>query len=449
MGESKDSDPSMIEKIGQFLLGILKFLLAIIKWFWTHPKTSLAILVIGALIYFLSRPPGNEETADVPETSVDIVEYSEALDAFRAEWSIFGRFETWPTIIPLAKMADIAYSKPEAAEKQYQAMGFSTAIPIDSPLHTQVGYVVGGDDVVVLAFRGSDDTEDWILNINQYIHQGDDGGMHAGFATCYSTLRQEIVAAIRAANPQPKHIWITGHSLGGAVALICAYDLERYHDMKIDGLFTFGQPMVGRQQFASYLQNNLGDRYVHFVNELDGVPRLPAGFSHCGRLIWFKGGKVKTSKSYRIFSTSSDGQVDEDLEFVDELPTMSEVEFDKLQQNLQNRKDQLFPMDRVIPNETLKWEEISPELRRPIVTKLRPRLGAGEQGGQEATGEIEIDDPKLLEEIPIELQKYQPGEPSTTGLSVDPFPWKTNHGMAEYITKIEARIEKVKRKDNE
>ena len=419
------------------------------KLFWL---LTVAVIGIGIVLYFLSRPPGNEPTDEASDKAISIDDYDDTLDAFRAEWDIFGRFENWPTMLPLAKMAKIAYDKPADAERLYQEMGFAKATPIHSPLHTQIGYVVSGEDVLVIAFRGSDDTEDWLLNVNQYIHQGEDGGMHAGFATCYSTLRQEILTAIRAADPNAKHIWITGHSLGGAIALICAYDLQRYQDMEFDGVFTFGQPMIGREQFTGYLQNNLGHCYVHFVNELDGVPRIPAGFSHCGRLIHFKNGKVLTSKRYLRMMTASNNGInpaqDFDIEFVDDenFPKMSEAEFDQLQDKLRAKENQLFPQDQVIPNETLKWEDLPPELRQPLRTNLPLRLGSS---GQKETGEININDPELLEQLPVELQKFKPGTPVMTGFVDELLPWKKDHSMSEYIEKIEARIENVKLRDDE
>ena len=414
------------------------------KFFWL-----VVLLGVGIVLYILSRTPGGEETTEVPDTPVDIVEHSEILDAYRADWSIYERFESWPTVIPLAKISEIAYGDAEDATARFKELGFENIVPIKSPLHTQIGYVVSAEDVMVIAFRGSDDTEDWILNINQYIHQGDDGGMHAGFSTCYSTLRQDVLKVVVDANPKPKHIWITGHSLGGALALICAYDFQRYHSVEFDGVFTFGQPMVGREQFTGYLQNNLGDRYVHFVNELDGVPRIPAGFSHCGRLIWFKNGKVKTSSRYRKVMTmvhnGADPAVDDDLEYVDDddFPAMSKQEFDKLRNDLESKEELLFPEDQVIPNETLQLDEIPFGLRQPLQL---PRLRGF---GDETPEEIEIDDPKWLEELPFEWQKFEPGDRPVTGLFIDPLPWKTDHGMTEYIQKIEARIEKVKRESNE
>jgi predicted lipase len=46
-------------------------------------------------------------------------------------------------------------------------------------------------------------------------------------------------------------IIVTGHSLGGSLAILAAADLHKSHG-KIDQVYTFGQPRVGNAQFASY-----------------------------------------------------------------------------------------------------------------------------------------------------------------------------------------------------
>ena len=53
---------------------------------------------------------------------------------------------------------------------------------------------------------------------------------------CGAQVLEEIKKA------SAKHIWVTGHSLVGAMALVCAYDLTVYQGYEIDGVITFGQP---------------------------------------------------------------------------------------------------------------------------------------------------------------------------------------------------------------
>ena len=82
-----------------------------------------------------------------------------------------------------------------------------------------------------------------------------EGDLHTGFSNAYGMLQSQIWQEIE--KIKPKHIWITGHSLGGAMALVCAYDLSIYRSRNIDGVITFGQPMISKHNLANSLQNKL------------------------------------------------------------------------------------------------------------------------------------------------------------------------------------------------
>ncbi|WP_437284527.1 lipase family protein [Sorangium sp. So ce406] len=87
-------------------------------------------------------------------------------------------------------------------------------------------------------------------------------------------------------------LYITGHSLGAAMAALAAARLftdNKYSDIRrlLRGVYTFGQPMVGDAAFAARAEELLGDRFFRFVYANDIVPRLPplstGRFAHFGR----------------------------------------------------------------------------------------------------------------------------------------------------------------------
>ena len=84
------------------------------------------------------------------------------------------------------------------------------------------------------------------------------------------------------ANRRPtQRIWLTGHSLGGALATLAAAHLG---PETIQGLYTFGCPRVGDAPFASVLP---AQSYVRFVHRDDWVPTVPPGilgYVHAGAL---------------------------------------------------------------------------------------------------------------------------------------------------------------------
>ena len=84
---------------------------------------------------------------------------------------------------------------------------------------------------ILLSFRGSVDTKNWIANLGSAMstYPGCSGcHVHTGFYVAYKSVSSSVRQAI--ANLQNQHrgapIVITGHSLGGAMAILSALDLH-------------------------------------------------------------------------------------------------------------------------------------------------------------------------------------------------------------------------------
>jgi pimeloyl-ACP methyl ester carboxylesterase len=143
-----------------------------------------------------------------------------------------------------------------------------------------------------------------------------------------------ILDALR---PKPtKHLWVTGHSLGGALAVVCAYDLSDNERMALDGVITFGQPMIARKGLADYLDNLLLGRFAHVVNDADIVPRVPPTYSHCGSMVWFTDGGIRRSKPKRPTIKATP---DEPTNAQDNPKPLTNAEFEKLKADLKKRNE--------------------------------------------------------------------------------------------------------------
>ncbi len=118
--------------------------------------------------------------------------------------------------------------------------------------------------------------------------------VHAGFQDAYASVRRRVRfaldAAIRAGKPAT--LLITGHSLGGALATLCAADVaeswaqapEQRHQRPRIVLHTFGSPRVGDAVFVSRLAAHVPTA-LRFVAGLDLVPSVPLvamGYAHAG-----------------------------------------------------------------------------------------------------------------------------------------------------------------------
>jgi len=97
--------------------------------------------------------------------------------------------------------------------------------------------------------------------------------VHRGFQSALNRVWDQVrrqLSQYRLERPEAE-ICLTGHSLGGALALL-AY--SRVPDPKISA-FTFGCPRVGDSGFARRVAANPGRGHYRFVNEDDLVAHVP------------------------------------------------------------------------------------------------------------------------------------------------------------------------------
>ena len=117
------------------------------------------------------------------------------------------------------------------------------------------------------------------------------GKVYSGFQQEVNDLWMDVLAEIEH-NQQlkvQKDIYMTGHSLGAAMATIAA---TRHSPIE---LFTFGSPRVGGPKFIK----NIKCPHLRFMNNNDIVCRIPPawlGFRHHGEMIYFNRDGVKADK---------------------------------------------------------------------------------------------------------------------------------------------------------
>jgi Lipase (class 3) len=134
----------------------------------------------------------------------------------------------------------------------------------------------------VLAFRGTKGKEllDIDLNFRLVPLPGVAGVMvHCGFLEVFSRCKGEIEAAVNEGVSPTLGLYITGHSLGGALAQIASAALNRDN---LAACYTFGSPRVGTAGFDEQVKCP----HYRVINNWDLVPALPVasfrGYSHNG-----------------------------------------------------------------------------------------------------------------------------------------------------------------------
>jgi len=155
-------------------------------------------------------------------------------------------------------------------------------------------YVAENDDHIIIAFRGTesptsiDGLKDWLLTdaMNLLIvpegrlgHDlaaaGAGAKFHKGFVNAIAEIHEPLFQEVEAQFKRlDRPLWITGHSLGGALALLAAWLLKRRF-IAVHQIYTYGAPMIGNQRACDAIDREFAGQISRYVNGKDPVPRLP------------------------------------------------------------------------------------------------------------------------------------------------------------------------------
>jgi triacylglycerol lipase len=175
-------------------------------------------------------------------------------------------------------------------------------------------FVACNDDVILVCFRGTEVGNRWDIVTDLVAIPASDAGfvgrVHVGFIAGLSQAwghesgleGRGLAEVLRSYRTRGQKVWLTGHSLGGALAELAAARLikeGRLSPEDIGGVITFGQPRVGNKRFAAEYEdkNDLKKRHFRVVNNNDVVTRTPLPglkvgtlrlpeFRHVGRVVF-------------------------------------------------------------------------------------------------------------------------------------------------------------------
>ncbi|MEX0268763.1 hypothetical protein AB3R30_06465 [Leptolyngbyaceae cyanobacterium UHCC 1019] len=163
---------------------------------------------------------------------------------------------------------------------------------VANPKMVFLGFALTSKQGSIIVFRGSQTSEDWISNLQirqtDYVRAGAPAGkVHRGFLSFYSNVQAQMQAASKLLNPAAP-CYLTGHSLGGALATFATSDLSLSKLKPQLRLYTYASPRVGNLGFAEYLSGAVPNMYRIF-NLADSVPEVPPSktrnteFHHVGQ----------------------------------------------------------------------------------------------------------------------------------------------------------------------
>ncbi len=165
------------------------------------------------------------------------------------------------------------------------------------------GFVAINKDHILAAFRGTESLPDWLGNLQSVKDPGPwrRTEVHEGFQDAFLAAALKIGETI-GRKRERQRVWVTGHSLGGALAVLLAATMLE-SNLPVHGLYTFGAPRVGDRSFANRLNRELdGAAHWRVVNEGDLVPHVPleSFFSHAGNRMLLLN-KMTTSRRENVW----------------------------------------------------------------------------------------------------------------------------------------------------
>lgn len=127
----------------------------------------------------------------------------------------------------------------------------------------------------ILAIRGTDSFKDMVTDVKYVKTYNEELGMyvHRGFndiaTDIWNIVKEDIVD-----DPEWK-LYITGHSLGGALAVLCGMFALKAGNASLNKVVTFGQPKLTNGKGCAVAQELTKDKVVRIANESDIITRIP------------------------------------------------------------------------------------------------------------------------------------------------------------------------------
>ena len=178
-------------------------------------------------------------------------------------------------LLVFANISAITYDDPKESKIKFESFGF-TIVEFFNIKGAQAYLLKGNDGTHVLSFRGTEVTQksDVLADLKAGKNIEACGGkVHVGF----KGELNKLWPSIEQATASMYNLYITGHSLGAAMATIAASRVQS----KVTALVTFGSPRVGDGKFV----NSLNVTHYRVQNNCDDVTKVPfrlMGFRHHG-----------------------------------------------------------------------------------------------------------------------------------------------------------------------
>jgi triacylglycerol lipase len=194
-----------------------------------------------------------------------------------------------------AQLSNTAYKIPAVATKLFEELGYTSTYYESDDSNV---YVVEDATNIIVVCRGTEPNE-WSdvsadLSINLVPSRGGVGKVHIGFRTYTDKVWPQVMWHVKGTR-EKKYLWLTGHSLGAAMATLMARRFALDKTLPIPtALFTYGSPRVGNRTYINAFNKLV--QHHRWVNAGDIVTKVPMSpwYYHCGTRHHIKAPKKAT-----------------------------------------------------------------------------------------------------------------------------------------------------------
>ncbi|XP_052620644.1 uncharacterized protein LOC111915788 isoform X3 [Lactuca sativa] len=284
-----------------------------------------ALMVLNATVTELTKDDSKKEDFDKP-----------VLDEKKAE-EMRALFSTAESAMEAWAMLATSLGHSSFIKSEFQKICF-----LDNPV-TDTQVAIWRDSArkrLVVAFRGTEqvrwkDLRTDLMMVPAGLNPERIGGdfkeevqVHSGFLSAYDSVRTRILSLIKTAigyqdededdggdEVSKWHVYVTGHSLGGALATLLALELSSSQLAKRGAvdvtMYNFGSPRVGNKKFAQIYNEKVKDSW-RVVNHRDIIPSVPRlmGYCHVAQPIYLAAGDVENAlESMELLGDGYEGDV--------------------------------------------------------------------------------------------------------------------------------------------
>ena len=255
-------------------------------------RTAWILAILAELVYLEFDEENDAYFLDLARELANLTDEKKVKEKLEAVQATLARLHS-----PAADDKD--KNKNKKLKAVLAAGGFKLAgdkVIFDKATDTQCIVVVRPDNedtglgMAVVCFRGTESFRDWLTNANAGLAslknaRGEvQGRIHKGFLEGYESVKEDIENRLKDHHDLP--LYITGHSLGGALAVVATWF---QNSDRLAACYTFGAPRVGDNELIDKFKTPI----YRIVNGPDPVTLLPPAQ-------WFVVGLKMTVRSLRV-----------------------------------------------------------------------------------------------------------------------------------------------------